>query len=133
MVYILMYLEYHTVVVLCQFFCFWKKHVRLLPQPPFSFLFCAKTEKNCADKKSACKCCEETRQTYFQSRRGNSILFSDIQTVIPFKVFKVCDECDIACNECDIACDKCDIACDTCNECDKLQRGRGRGQYLLSH
>jgi hypothetical protein len=63
-----------------------KKQVRLLPQPPFSFLFCAKMEKNCADKKSACKCCEET---YFQSHRGNSILFSDIQTVIPFKLFKV--------------------------------------------
>jgi hypothetical protein len=27
-----------------------KKHFRLLSQPPFSFLFCAKT-KNCADKK----------------------------------------------------------------------------------
>ncbi len=28
-----------------------KKHVRMPFQPPFSFLFCAKTKKNCADKK----------------------------------------------------------------------------------
>ncbi len=27
LVYILMYLEYHTVVVLCQFFCFWREIV----------------------------------------------------------------------------------------------------------
>jgi hypothetical protein len=52
-----------------------KKHVRLPSQPPFSFLFCAKTKKNCADKKSACEWREETCQTYFQSRRGNSKLF----------------------------------------------------------
>ncbi len=49
-----------------------KKHVRLPSQPPFSFLFCTNTKKNCADKKSACEWREETRQTYFQSRRGNS-------------------------------------------------------------
>jgi hypothetical protein len=32
-----------------------KKHIRLLSQPPCSILFLAKTEKNYADKKSACE------------------------------------------------------------------------------
>ncbi len=52
---------------------------------PSHFFFVRNRKKNCADKKSACECCEETCQTYFRSRRGNSQLFSDIQTVVSNK------------------------------------------------
>jgi hypothetical protein len=99
-------------------------------RPPSHFFFMLKQKKNCADKKSAWQCCEETRR--IQSRWGNSQLFSDIQTVVPFKD---CDKCDIACDECNIACNiafiACDIACnkcdkcDECEKCDKSQRGQG--------
>ncbi len=36
LVYILMYLEYHTVVVLCQFLCFWREIVLVRTYLPYS-------------------------------------------------------------------------------------------------
>ena len=50
-----------------------KKHARLPSQPPSHFFFCAKTKKNSAAKKSVCEWREETRQTFFQSRRRNHL------------------------------------------------------------
>ncbi len=94
-----------------------KKHVRLSSQPPFSFLFCAKTKKTVLTKNPLANDVTKHVRLIFSPAGEILSLFSDIQTVVPFLRFsKVCDKCDFVCDKCDIACDiacdKCDIACD---------------------
>jgi hypothetical protein len=78
----------------------WKDRIRLLSQPPFSFLFVQKWKKTVLTKNPLANDVKKHVGLIFSPAGETLIPFSDIQTVVPLKGFlRFATKCDIACDK----------------------------------
>ncbi len=76
-----------------------KKHFRLLSQPPFSFLFCAKTKKLCWQKNPLANDVKKHVGFIFSPAGELHTVFRRSDSCTKKGIFKFATKCDIACDK----------------------------------
>jgi len=103
-----------------------KNHVRLPSQPPFSFLFCAKTKKTLPPKNPLANDVKKHVGLIFSPVGGISYRFQTFRQSYLKKVFNFATKCDKVRQ----SATKCDIA-ET--KCDKVRQSATVRRRILSH